>query len=100
MKVGLLGAGYILDAHATALRAIRGIEITAICDRNRARAQQAADRYGIGRTTGTLEELLSTGVETVHVAGMAVETSVLEAEGRAMNGEFLAKWGSAGSSQR
>lgn len=67
VKVGLLGAGYILDAHARALGAIQGIEIAAICDQNATRAQQAAERYGIGRVTGTLDELLAAGVDAVHV---------------------------------
>jgi predicted dehydrogenase/nucleoside-diphosphate-sugar epimerase len=67
VKVGLLGAGYILDAHAKALRAIPGIEIAAVCDQNRRRAQQAASRYGISRVAGSLDELLSTGVDSVHI---------------------------------
>lgn len=67
MKVGLIGAGYILDSHAKALRAIEGVEIAAVCDQNSNRAQQAASRYGIGRVTGTLDELLSTGVDSVHI---------------------------------
>ena len=62
MKVGLLGAGYILDAHAKALRAIQDTEIVAVCDQNRRRAQLAADRYGINGVTGTLDELLSIAI--------------------------------------
>ena len=67
MKVGLLGAGYIFDAHAKALTAISGVDIVAVSDQNIRRAEQGASRYGIGRVTGSLEELLSTGVDSVHV---------------------------------
>lgn len=34
---------------------------------NGKRAQLAADRYGIGRVTRTLEELLSAGVNAFHI---------------------------------
>ncbi|HUQ38285.1 MAG TPA: NAD-dependent epimerase/dehydratase family protein [Aestuariivirga sp.] len=66
MKVGLLGAGYILDAHAKALLAIPGVEIAAVCDLSRRQAEQAAKRYGINRVTGNIDELLS-AVSSVHI---------------------------------
>ena len=63
----MLGAGYILDAHVKALRAINGVEIFAVCDQNKSRAQKAASRYQISHALGTIDELLAKGVEAVHV---------------------------------
>ena len=39
-KVGLLGAGYILDSHASALLAIPGVSMHAVADVSRGRADQ------------------------------------------------------------
>ncbi|MDB5809267.1 MAG: hypothetical protein JWN94_1389 [Betaproteobacteria bacterium] len=66
-KVGLLGAGYISDAHAKSLRGIDGVEIVAVCDRARDRAAAVAGKYGIKNVYTSLEEMLETGIDTVHV---------------------------------
>src|SRR3954462_10941734 len=66
-KVGLLGAGYISDAHAKSLRGIDGLEIVAICDRARDRAAAVANKYGIKNVYTSLDDMLETGIDTVHV---------------------------------
>ncbi|HEX4049380.1 MAG TPA: NAD-dependent epimerase/dehydratase family protein [Steroidobacteraceae bacterium] len=66
-KVGLLGAGYILDAHATALAGIREVELVAVCDAARSRAARAAARYGAPDVYGSLEELSRSNCDVVHV---------------------------------
>ena len=48
LKVGLLGAGYILQAHARALGAIDGVEMRAVCDVSKERAAQAAAKMFVG----------------------------------------------------
>jgi nucleoside-diphosphate-sugar epimerase len=66
-KVGLLGAGYISDLHARSVKARRDLKLVAVCDRSQTRAQAAAMRYGIPQALTTLEELLATDVDVVHV---------------------------------
>ena len=66
-KVGLLGAGYILQAHAKALQEIDAVAITAVCDVSGARAQAAAASYGIPGVFTSLDMMLKAGVDAVHV---------------------------------
>jgi nucleoside-diphosphate-sugar epimerase/predicted dehydrogenase len=67
VKVGLLGAGYILAAHAKALSILPGVEIRAVCDVSRTRATQAAQAFGIPLVHGSLAELLESDCDVVHV---------------------------------
>jgi nucleoside-diphosphate-sugar epimerase/predicted dehydrogenase len=66
-KIGLLGAGYILDAHVYALAAIPGVALHAVCDLSRSRAQHAAARFGIPQVLGSIEELQASDCDVVHV---------------------------------
>ena len=66
-KVGLLGAGYILQAHAKALASIDAVEIGAVCDVSNARAAQAAAAFGIPQVFTALEQLLDSDCHVVHV---------------------------------
>jgi len=66
-KVGLLGAGFICEAHARALARRRDVELAAVCDQARGRAQAAAARFGIPRVFSRLEDLLAADVDAVHV---------------------------------
>src|SRR5437868_15418563 len=66
-RVGLLGAGYICDAHAKSLRGIAGVEIVAVCDRARDKASAAAAKYGIPHAYASLEEMLECALDAVHV---------------------------------
>ena len=66
-RVGLLGAGYICDAHAKSLRGIAGVEIVAVCDRARDKAAAAASKYGIPNVYTSLDEMLELALDTVHV---------------------------------
>jgi nucleoside-diphosphate-sugar epimerase/predicted dehydrogenase len=67
IKVGLLGAGYILDSHAKALRMLGSVAITAVCDRSRERAEQASKIYRIQNVYTSLDEMLLSDVDVVHV---------------------------------
>lgn len=67
IKVGLLGAGYILEAHAKSLRATPDVELAAVCDISRARAEHAARAFGIPSVFTSLAELLGSDCEVVHV---------------------------------
>ncbi len=66
-KVGLLGAGYILDAHAYALAAVPGVALHAVCDLSRSRAQHAADKFSIPHVLGSIRELADSDCDVVHV---------------------------------
>jgi len=67
LKVGLLGAGFIIDSHAKALKALPNIEITAVCDRAIERAEEAAITYGIPNVFTDLAEMLKLKLDVVHV---------------------------------
>ena len=68
LRVGFLGAGYIADWHAKALRTVGGASLAAICDRDGERAQSLAARYGVARVYTSLSELLAAGdLAAVHV---------------------------------
>jgi predicted dehydrogenase/nucleoside-diphosphate-sugar epimerase len=67
LKVGLLGAGYILQAHAKALAAVDSVEIHAVCDVSQARAAQAAASFGIPNVFTSLTQLLESDCDVVHV---------------------------------
>lgn len=66
-KVGLLGAGYISEAHAKALKANDNVELCAICDLSIARAEKAAKTFAIPLVFSSLQALLESDVEVVHV---------------------------------
>jgi predicted dehydrogenase/nucleoside-diphosphate-sugar epimerase len=66
-KVGLLGAGYILDSHAKALQFTPGVALHAVCDVSRGRAQRAADLYGIPNVLTSLAQLAASDCDVVHV---------------------------------
>jgi len=67
-RVALLGAGYIADWHAQALRSVAGVELVAVCDRFRDKAQALAGKFGIASVYGSLEEMLAAeALDAVHV---------------------------------
>ena len=67
VKVGLLGAGYIIQAHARALTAVGNAEPFAVCDLSKSRAAQVAAAFGIPQVHGSLEELIASDCDVVHV---------------------------------
>lgn len=66
-KVGLLGAGYIINAHAKVLAIMPNVEIVAVCDLSRERAQEAASTFGIPGVFTSLDEMLKADLDVVHV---------------------------------
>ena len=66
-KVGLLGAGYILKAHAKVLATMPNTEIVAVCDLSGERAQEAASAFGIPRVFTSLADMLKVDLDIVHV---------------------------------
>jgi len=67
-RVALLGAGYIADWHAKCLKSVAGVELVAVCDRVRERAEALAEKYGIAKTYASLEAMLQAErLDAVHV---------------------------------
>jgi predicted dehydrogenase/nucleoside-diphosphate-sugar epimerase len=67
-RVALLGAGYIADWHAQCLRSVAGVELVAVCDRFLNKAQALANKFGIPKVYGSLEEMLAEeSLDAVHV---------------------------------
>jgi myo-inositol 2-dehydrogenase/D-chiro-inositol 1-dehydrogenase len=66
VKVGLIGAGYIAQAHAAAYDAHPGARLAFVTDPVAAKAEALATRYG-ARTVEDLEALLASDVEAVSV---------------------------------
>ena len=67
-RVALLGAGYIADWHAKAIRSIPGLALAAVCDRVVARAQSLAAGFGNPPVFDSLDKLLAAGqIDAVHV---------------------------------
>ncbi|UIP28091.1 Gfo/Idh/MocA family oxidoreductase [Photobacterium sp. TLY01] len=58
-KVILVGAGYISDVHAAAIRSLDGIALCAVVDPNRSAAQALAKRHHIPSVFSTIEQALA-----------------------------------------
>ncbi|MGD0345772.1 MAG: NAD-dependent epimerase/dehydratase family protein [Terracidiphilus sp.] len=67
-RVALLGAGYIADWHAKCLQSVAGVELVAVCDQVRARAEVLAATFGVAKTYASLEAMLEAEkLDAVHV---------------------------------
>jgi predicted dehydrogenase len=59
VRIGVVGAGAIAQlAHLPVLAKMRGAELVAICDNDRAKARALADRFGIRDVVTDIEDLL------------------------------------------
>jgi len=69
IKVGIIGSGGIGETHFEALCRIGGVEINAICRRNKAEATAYAEKHGVPKVYTDYRELVDDrDVEVVHVA--------------------------------
>ncbi|MDB4974761.1 MAG: putative dehydrogenase [Myxococcaceae bacterium] len=67
-RVALLGAGYISKFHVEAVRAVRGVELVAICDVSQGKADALARLYGVPKVYASLETMLAEEkLHAVHV---------------------------------
>jgi predicted dehydrogenase/nucleoside-diphosphate-sugar epimerase len=67
IKVGMLGAGYILKSHATAVRGLPGVALHMIADVALGRAKSAAATYGFAHAAGSIEEMAASDCDVVHI---------------------------------
>src|SRR6516165_2615456 len=68
LHVGFLGAGFIAEWHAQALRTVRNAKLVAVCDRDAGRAQAFAARFSRVRVYTSLSTMLAEAqLDAVHV---------------------------------
>ncbi len=68
VKIGIVGLGNIAQtAHLPVLAKLPDVEVVAVCDPERARAQLVADKYGIKRWYKSIDEMLAQEDEMVAV---------------------------------
>jgi predicted dehydrogenase/nucleoside-diphosphate-sugar epimerase len=66
-RVALVGAGYVSAYHARALQTLKHVQITAIVDPDRERAQARAGEFGIPQVFTAVEELSSAPPDVIHI---------------------------------
>jgi predicted dehydrogenase/nucleoside-diphosphate-sugar epimerase len=67
LRVGLVGAGYISEFHARAIRRVPNARIIGIADVVNSRATALAARFSIARVFPTMEALIAEGVDVIHI---------------------------------
>lgn len=67
MKLGIAGAGMIISEFLPLLKQIDSLELTAIWNRSREKAEALAERYEIPFVADTYDALLSSGIDTVYL---------------------------------
>lgn len=66
-RIALVGAGFIAQVHLQALRSVRGVEVTAVCDSDPGRAGRLARQAGAQVFTDLAEMLASGTCDAVHL---------------------------------
>jgi predicted dehydrogenase/nucleoside-diphosphate-sugar epimerase len=67
LRVGLVGAGYISEFHARAIRRVPNARIIGIADVVNSRATALAARFSIAKVFPTMEALIAEGVDVIHI---------------------------------
>jgi len=67
LRVGLVGAGYISEFHARAVRRVPNARIVGIADVVNSRARALAARFSIAKVFPTMEALIAEGVDVIHI---------------------------------
>ncbi len=62
VRLGIIGAGTIGRIHLEACQECTGVEVTAVCDVEKHRAQQVADEFGVSHVFSDYRKLLSADV--------------------------------------
>ncbi len=77
LRVAVVGAGYIADYHLAVLKDIERVEVACLVDPDRERAGALAQKYGVQRVVGSIDELMTDGTgERVDVAHLLVPPDV------------------------
>jgi predicted dehydrogenase len=67
VRVAIVGAGYIAEAHLRALKSVDNVQIVAICDLNKIRAASLGAQWNIPNTYVHMEDMLDQPIDVVHV---------------------------------
>src|SRR5436305_6108840 len=67
VRVAVVGAGYVARFHLEILRQLPGVEVVAVVDVDRARAESVAQRFGVSTTVPSIEELPGLKIDVAHV---------------------------------
>lgn len=67
MRVGIIGAGFG-RVHARAFQAVAGVEVVAVCSRQRAKAEAFAAEFGVAGVFTDAAALIESGLDVVVVA--------------------------------
>ena len=60
LRIGLVGVGAAAQVnHIPALKRIEGVEVVALCDRDPEKAARVAQKFGVPKSTGRLDDLLA-----------------------------------------
>jgi len=67
IKTGLVGAGYIAGWHGDAIKAIKGVDVAAVCDVSQSSAEALGQVYGVPAFT-SLDDMIAANVcDAVHI---------------------------------
>lgn len=66
LKVGLIGAGYIAKCHIEAWSQLENVNISAVCDKDKKRAEEIAQKYN-SKILTDLNNLLNSGIDVLDV---------------------------------
>ncbi len=67
LRVGLVGAGYISEFHASAIQRAMNARIVGIADVVHSRAAALAGRFDIPKVFPTMEAMMAEGVDVIHI---------------------------------
>jgi predicted dehydrogenase/nucleoside-diphosphate-sugar epimerase len=67
LRVGIIGAGYVSAHHLRALKSLSAVQVVGIADLDLARAEAVAKSFNLPRAFGSVDDLLASGVDVVHV---------------------------------
>ena len=67
-RVAIAGCGFIADVHLQVLRSVADVEVVAVCDPHRVRAERLAKKFAVRAVFGSVHEMLAAGgIDAVHV---------------------------------
>lgn len=66
-RVGLVGAGYVSEFHASALKRVPNARIVGVTDFVTSRAADLATRFSIPKVFPTMEAMIDEGVDVIHI---------------------------------
>ncbi len=67
-RAAIVGAGYIADFHAQAIRQLDRVDLACVCEPDKEKASAFAQTWGVPETYGSVDELLAHGrVDVIHL---------------------------------